>query len=130
MIVRYGWQRNADLEWEGTLSCRHCANVTLHQGYRINRSITLYSIPILPLKSDTRILCTSCGRDTQVGPLEYLQLAEEANPQRPASELESWQRQALDSFGSQHVWLRRLFGLVILVALVSLIVFWLVFYDR
>lgn len=117
MSLRYAWQRNADLEWEGQLLCQYCAQPTLHQGYRINRSVTLNSARILPLNTDTRILCTSCGRDTQVNPSKYRQLAEEANPQRAACQLESWQRQALGSYGLGFIWIRRLFGFVALVAI-------------
>lgn len=73
MIV-FGWRTKGTPEWAGVLHCAKCGEWGHHYGYRVNRTFTLFFLPILPLWSDTKVACQNCGYEKRLGPRDFTEL--------------------------------------------------------
>ena len=59
LIFGWGW-RSRHLRTV-TLTCPVCGNTAAHPVYRRVLKISLFFIPLIPLKSKVTTVCTACG---------------------------------------------------------------------
>jgi hypothetical protein len=73
IIIPLGWRSWGEPEWTGLLLCEQCRNWAIHYGIRVKRFFTLFLLPVLPLGSDTNVICSICLHKRQLGPGEFAQ---------------------------------------------------------
>ena len=73
MFIIFGWRSWGEPVWTGLLLCEQCRNWAIHYGIRVKRFFTLFFLPVLPLGSDTNVICSICLHKRQLGPGEFAQ---------------------------------------------------------
>ena len=75
-MIIFGWRSKGEAEWSGILSCVQCGQITSHYGIRVKRYFTIFFIPIIPLWSDSKSICSDCLHETKLGPEQYIETRE------------------------------------------------------
>ena len=71
-MIIFGWRSKGEADWSGFLNCQRCAQLSPHYGIRLKRYFTIFFIPIIPLWSDSKTVCSDCLYETKLGPEEYI----------------------------------------------------------
>ncbi|WP_238008391.1 zinc-ribbon domain-containing protein [Dactylosporangium sp. AC04546] len=68
MLLIFGWGWRVKHLRTLTLRCARCGTTAAHPLYRRVLKVSLFFIPLIPLRTRYTIQCTACGVQTDVDP--------------------------------------------------------------
>ncbi|HZP58669.1 MAG TPA: hypothetical protein VFC53_14130 [Dehalococcoidia bacterium] len=77
-MIAWGWKKKGEAEWSGIIQCQACQKWRLHYGIRVKRWFTLFFVPLIPLWSDSKVICAVCRHEQKLPRPEYEEIGREA----------------------------------------------------